>query len=528
MGSHLHHFVFVALVVSLVSLAYGLNYMYFSDVETTVFGEHIYFWHGDTLSLIRSNECIYPMQGPPVVDSSEFTIMSCDSGWTPSYHLIVNAPRLPFPDHAEWIREQATAQGHYFNEGDTMMARVHIEGDSLKIWWTGQNMPFDTNSFTYHSLPESAVVFFDAPIVHLWGTVSTTLIFGCAGRAGLEDNILYASSSEPNHGQIVPAHTEKFALVAEGEIKILNTYANGRNDSNFRGNNQIRHDSTDIYLNGLYFALGGSFTFEEQNDPDSGYVFQYPPGQNHIDDRGRVFLWGALAQRQRGYVHRTNNGSTGYLKDYHWDTSLKLWHVGVFSDTLRENQASPASLNFGTVNIGQVAWDTVTVSNDFVPVAIDGLDYVPPFVVEPVDSYRWEQRVPVTFAPVVPGEYHSSVRFWITEYQQWVTVPVNGTGVNPSDADARFAPPPSSLILSASPNPFNPTTEIEFSLPEAGPVKLEVFDVVGRYVMTLQNSFMAAGDHMAVLDGWKLSAGIHFARLSTSHRQATIKLLLIK
>ena len=42
-------------------------------------------------------------------------------------------------------------------------------------------------------------------------------------------------------------------------------------------------------------------------------------GAPHRDDRGTIYLFGSLTQMRRGYVHRTNNGSTGYLKQYRYD-----------------------------------------------------------------------------------------------------------------------------------------------------------------------------------------------------------------
>jgi hypothetical protein len=370
---------FAALMISLVSLAYGLNYMYFSDIETTTFGERIRFWHGDTLQgPVHSNDQIGIMQDPQFYDevtqSGPWSDFLHGTGYNPTFHgpaPIFGAPRIGLPTSATWIRPQAVAQGHYFNEGDSMMARVHIEGDSLRIWWTHLEWPFDTNAFTFHALPESAIVFFDCPVVHLWGTVSTNLVFGCAGRAGLENNILYTSSNAAQHGQPAPNHPEKFALVAEGEIKILNTWANGREDSHNLGNNQTNPDSTDIYLNGFYFALGGSFTFEQQNDPDSGYVYQDPPGTTHMDDRGTIWLWGGITQRQRGYTHRSNNISTGYLKHFRYDPQIEFWNVGAFD--LMDVQIGPTSLNYGSVLVGDTARDTVWVFNGDVPVQIDSV-----------------------------------------------------------------------------------------------------------------------------------------------------------
>jgi hypothetical protein len=60
-------------------------------------------------------------------------------------------------------------------------------------------------------------------------------------------------------------------------------------------------------------ALGESFCFENQNDPDSGYDF------GSQDDRGTIYLFGSLTQKRRGYVHRSNRTSTGYAKKYVYD-----------------------------------------------------------------------------------------------------------------------------------------------------------------------------------------------------------------
>jgi hypothetical protein len=91
-----------------------------------------------------------------------------------------------------------------------------------------------------------------------------------------------------------------------------------------------------------------------------------------------------------------------------------------------------------------------------------------------------------------------------------------------------FVAPPSSFSLTASPNPFNPSIRISFSLEEAGKVRLDVFDMLGRQISALKDGFMLAGDHAVTFEGVTLSAGIYFARLTTPHRQATLKLMLIK
>lgn len=83
-------------------------------------------------------------------------------------------------------------------------------------------------------------------------------------------------------------------------------------------------------------------------------------------------------------------------------------------------------------------------------------------------------------------------------------------------------------LLSACPNPFNPSTTIMFSLENPGNIELAVFDVTGREVARLAEGFYQAGNHEAVFNAVERSSGIYFAVLKTSLGIMTKKLLLIK
>ena len=83
-------------------------------------------------------------------------------------------------------------------------------------------------------------------------------------------------------------------------------------------------------------------------------------------------------------------------------------------------------------------------------------------------------------------------------------------------------------LISISPNPFNPLTAFRFSLPQAGPVKLAVFDVSGRLVAQLIDGWREAGTNEAVFDGSHLSAGVYLYRLTAGDSQTSGKLLLLK
>ena len=93
---------------------------------------------------------------------------------------------------------------------------------------------------------------------------------------------------------------------------------------------------------------------------------------------------------------------------------------------------------------------------------------------------------------------------------------------------------PASFALHGNyPNPFNPTTRLRFDLPEAAEVRVEVFDVLGRMVLTMPARRMAAGaDRSAEVDARALPSGLYVYRLTartdaTTHT-ATGRMLLVK
>jgi hypothetical protein len=117
-----------------------------------------------------------------------------------------------------------------------------------------------------------------------------------------------------------------------------------------------------------------------------------------------------------------------------------------------------------------------------------------------------------------------------------ITIPSLGCSCGGGQAPPPKANPliPSDFALgNCYPNPFNPTTTIQFSLSNASDVSLEVFNVGGQKVATLVNSRLEAGNHSVTwdsrnTDGEPLASGIYLYRLKADSSVETKKMMLLK
>ncbi len=78
------------------------------------------------------------------------------------------------------------------------------------------------------------------------------------------------------------------------------------------------------------------------------------------------------------------------------------------------------------------------------------------------------------------------------------------------------------------PNPFNPTTEIKFSIPIQGIYSLKIYNVLGEEIRNLINGHLNTGDHTVTFDAANLSSGIYFYTLTGNKINISKKMLLIK
>ena len=118
-----------------------------------------------------------------------------------------------------------------------------------------------------------------------------------------------------------------------------------------------------------------------------------------------------------------------------------------------------------------------------------------------------EDIIPVT---IIPGE--------------------NISGIIPDDdhsSSVEFAPEQYKLHP-ASPNPFNPTTELTYDMKSPGKVSLSIYDISGREISSLVDGWQPAGQHKLTFEAHDLTSGVYFACLTAGDFTQTQKLLLIK
>lgn len=94
---------------------------------------------------------------------------------------------------------------------------------------------------------------------------------------------------------------------------------------------------------------------------------------------------------------------------------------------------------------------------------------------------------------------------------------------------AMNAPVPERFVLEQNfPNPFNPLTKINYSIPNKSYVTLKIMNILGQVVATLVNGMQAANTYSVEFDASRFSSGVYFYQIRAGNFSQTKKMLLIK
>ena len=196
-----------------------------------------------------------------------------------------------------------------------------------------------------------------------------------------------------------------------------------------------------------------------------------------------------------------------------------------------------AAMYPGTWSVGFTPlWFTGTGNNSGYNPVGPATDYT--FSFPAVTSFDWTQysldvQVPTgVSATALEVRLHVYSRFTGTIYFDDLGVQVIGTSTGVSGNDTRGIP--KTFQLSDNfPNPFNPTTVIQYATPRADQISLEIYNLLGQRVRTLVDGVISAGYHEAVWDGrnengQQVESGVYFYRLQTGQVGLVKKMLFVK
>jgi flagellar hook assembly protein FlgD len=102
-----------------------------------------------------------------------------------------------------------------------------------------------------------------------------------------------------------------------------------------------------------------------------------------------------------------------------------------------------------------------------------------------------------------------------------------------TDSDDPQTPVLETALHGNYPNPFNPETIISYSLKEAGPVTIEVYNIKGQLVRTLVDETKHTGNHTVLWNGLDknnrpVSSGVYFFRMRSGRFSSTRKMIMMK
>ncbi len=303
-------------------------------------------------------------------------------------------------------------------------------------------------------------------------------------------------------------------------------------------------DEQKDYINNYITDFELLLASEAYNDPDAGYYDQVNL-ESFID----VSLMSEIsknvdAYRLSAYMYKDKDSEDGRLTmgpiwdynlafgnaDYYdgWDPAgwqldvelggdpfkipfwwYRIWDDETFRDAFNQRWQELRQTVFSEEYIMNIIDSTIAVIDEA---------QVRNFQRWPIlDEYVWPNAY-------VGGSYENEIDYltdWITDRLEWI------------DEQAMRADDDHQLIRSYSldpayPNPFNPTTTIEFSIPQTEFVTVKVYNLVGHEITTLINDELFTGNYSIKWDGSRQPSGLYLVQIESGSFIKTRKMVLLK
>ncbi len=267
--------------------------------------------------------------------------------------------------------------------------------------------------------------------------------------------------------------------------------------------------------------------FADLNGPDAPYVGAKmtlsglttapPPGTwrmaftANAPDAGNQLPYGVSDHGDMFFVMASDSGG---VTSFRYGTAYR-------DSTPLVSALGAYAMAYRTVGAADSGLVDTTSSTITVKVSLAKLNALLPPGHAPIEAGRWlcGLRGSASSLGAGPKDNTRGGRFnFLVQYTGYV-------GVDPG-------PEASRLSLSAMPNPAFAGCAVRYSLPHRGPVTLDLYDVKGRYLRTLQSGPLEAGRHEAFWDGTtrggvRAAPGVYFARLALADREAIISRIVV-
>jgi len=279
-----------------------------------------------------------------------------------------------------------------------------------------------------------------------------------------------------------------------------------------------------------YWTNYGSLTLD--------YKVSIPDGDNFWQDHygGKTDLAFSLPWRydeQKGipfpgddpsYVERTRDIALSEIEPVGGDTvtiGARIRNMGL------EAVTSPVAVNF---YLNNPLFDGTPISEALIDTVIDPRNSHNVFVewIVPAEMGSAELNEARIYAVIDP-ENNINNEIHDDNNLGWAPVVSNAASTTiPTSIHTGNELPRKAELHAPYPNPFNPTTTIQYSIGDPGEVVLQVFNVLGQKVTTLHNGMQTAGNHQVVWDASRQASGLYFVILRTNQALQTQKVMLIK
>ena len=200
--------------------------------------------------------------------------------------------------------------------------------------------------------------------------------------------------------------------------------------------------------------------------------------------------------------YHSKSSCVGYVVEFN---GIKLYHAGDTGKTTEMADLASQNITYALIPMDP----TYTMT--------------PEVATEAAAMIQAEHDIPIHTAD-------ASIRARFTSSNKLVVLPGSSIELNAGTTSVeKDATVPSLFTISQNwPNPFNPSTRINFTLQKPSLVSLKIFDALGREISTLVSGYLPAGTHTRQWDAENMHSGVYFYRIQTGKFTATKKLMLLK